>query len=227
MTAGKQRVPVGLGLLRQAAQVLPGLLIAHFAYLLCRRAAREVGDQLDLLVHRMPREQWLSTKQLSTDAPCGPDVDGRRVAGEVRANQLGRTVPPGCNVVGPEDRVLAHIAKVCPGQPKVANLEVTIGVDEDVARLQVAVEDVRIVDVAQPCEQLVQQPLNVHLLVLGLRADQVRKVGVQQLEHDVDGIEVLALRREQHVVDGDDVRVLEQPQESQLPNDAHSVGLVR
>jgi hypothetical protein len=68
--------------------------------------------------------------------------------------------------------------------------------------------------------------LDVDLVVLGLRANQVREVGVQQLKDDVDRIKRRPGRRKQDVMDGDDVGVLEQPQEAKLADDPDRVSFV-
>lgn len=101
-------------------------------------------------------EQRLPRQQLGKDAADRPDVDRRGVvaAGE---QKLWGPVPPCHDVFGHE------LLLVGPGarQTKVADLEVAVGVDEEVARLQVPVQHVGRVDEAEPPEDLVDKVLAV------------------------------------------------------------------
>jgi hypothetical protein len=68
--------------------------------------------------------------------------------------QLGRSIPP-------RDHVLRHEVLLSgrARQAKVADLEVAVGVQEEVAGLQVAVQDVGGVDVLEAAQQLVEEVL--------------------------------------------------------------------
>ena len=82
----------------------------------------------------------LSAQELGEDAADGPDVDARAVR-LVLDEQLGRAVPARHHVLS-EGRLLdALLGGVdAAREPKVANLEVAVLVDEEVAGLEVAVE---------------------------------------------------------------------------------------
>ena len=176
----------------QALEVVAGFVRAHFVDLFARRLAEEVGDQIKLMVHIVAGEQGLAPHQLREDAADRPDVDRGGVLGVVRADELRRAVPAGGHVVGPEDGVLL-VWEVAAREPEVAYLEVAVRIEQHVARLEVAVENVRAVYVLQSRQELVDQPLPVGLVVLGFGADHVRQVGVKQLENDIDVIEGGAL----------------------------------
>ena len=111
-------------------------------------------------------------------------------------------------------------------QWRTADLQVAVGVQQQVARLQVAVVDAGRVDVLQAAQQLEEQPPRVYVVVLGLALDQVREIGVEQLRDDEDVVEGLLALGYQHLGDGHDVRVAQQPQEAQLADDAHRVRFV-
>jgi hypothetical protein len=110
--------------------------------------ADHADDELELVDVVLARKQRLARQELRKDAPHGPHVDGGRVLllGE---QQLGGPVPP-------RDHVLRHEALLAAGarQAEVADLEVAAGIQEKVAGLQVAVEDVRGVHVLQAPEEL-------------------------------------------------------------------------
>lgn len=110
--------------------------------------ADHADDELELVDVVLARKQRLARQELREDAPHGPHVDGGRVLllGE---QQLGGPVPP-------RDHVLRHEALFAAGarQAEVADLEVTAGIQEKVAGLEVAVEDVRGVHILQAPEEL-------------------------------------------------------------------------
>ena len=122
--------------------------------------------------------------------------------------------------------MLVYLREVRTREPKVADLQVTIGVDKNITRLEVAVKDIRRVYVAQACEELVQQPLDMHFIILGLRTDQVGQVGIQKLKDYVDRVESGPVRREQHITHGNDIRVLQKPKKPQFTNYADCVCLI-
>ena len=110
-------------------------------------------------------------------------------------------------------------------EAKVANGEVAVGVDEQVARLEVAVEDLGRVHELEPAQHLVREVLHV-LLAERLRGrDDALHVALEQRHDDVQRVEVLAVRRRRHHVQHlDDVVVLAQVTEQHdLAQDALGV----
>jgi hypothetical protein len=71
------------------------------------------------------------------------------------------TIPPSSNVLGHVAGVLLGVDGEAAGEAKVADLELAVGVDQEVSRLQVAVEDVGGVDVLESAEDLVDEGLEV------------------------------------------------------------------
>ena len=98
-------------------------------------------------------EERLAVGELHEDAADGPDVDGGGVVGGVE-QQLRGAVPP-CH------HVLRHHVALGGGarQPEVADLEVAVGVQQQVAGLEVPVDHVGGVDVLEPAKDLVQEVL--------------------------------------------------------------------
>lgn len=72
-----------------------------------------------------------------------------------------RSVPSRCNVFGHVSCVLFRVHTEASRQTEIANLELAVGVDEQVAGLQVTVEDVCGVYVLQTAENLVNEGLEV------------------------------------------------------------------
>ena len=67
--------------------------------------------------------------------------------------------------------VVASTGAISTSETKVADLELTVGVDEEVARLEVTVQDVGGVDVLEAAEDLVDEGLEVRVGERLLRAD--------------------------------------------------------
>ncbi|KAM0859882.1 hypothetical protein ACQ4PT_046899 [Festuca glaucescens] len=206
--------------LREVPHVLPGVLVADEPQVVVGGGAYDLGDEPHLVHVVPPREERRPVDELHEDAPDGPDVDGRRVVGGVE-QQLGGPVPP-------RDDVLRHHVALRRGarQAEVADLEVAVGVEEQVAGLEVPVDHVRRVDVLEPAQQLVQEVLTVLLGEFLVRADDVVEVRVHELQRDVHVVEGLRDRRRDHVPEGDDVFVVEVPEQLDLPERALRIHVV-
>jgi hypothetical protein len=136
---------------------------------------------------------------------------------------LGRTVPPGSNVVAHHGAVrVARIihtrqAEIANLQTKLvvhdnesrANLEIAVGVHKEIARFlrrtaemsnqqqrgeieadQVAVDDVRRVNVLQPTQHLVQEELAVLVRQVLRRANDAREIRLHQFRDHVAAHEI-------------------------------------
>jgi hypothetical protein len=117
------------------------------------RKVNYFGDEAHLVHVVSARENRLPVDELHEDASDGPDIDGGGVVGGVE-QQLGRAVPA-------RDHVLRHHVALRrrPRQPEVADLEFAVGVQQQVAGLQVTVDHVRRVDELEPAQDLVQEVL--------------------------------------------------------------------
>jgi hypothetical protein len=87
-------------------------------------------------------EQGLALQHLGKDASRTPDVDFHIVF-------LPRQHDLGSAIVSRRD-VASHLGVLYTGQTKIANLQITVLVHKDIARLQVTVDDTGRVDVFQP-----------------------------------------------------------------------------
>ena len=93
------------------------------------------------------------SEQLGKDASDGPNVDRLGIL-VTRQHDLRGAVPPCHHILGQQQRIarLADhllVAQHAPGKAEVANLEVAVGIDEQVRRLEVAVQDVGRMDVLE------------------------------------------------------------------------------
>ena len=97
----------------------------------------------------------LFRSQLRNDTPDGPHVDGLVVV--LRAEEeLGRAVPDrDDDLVAGGERLEGLVRE--PGEPEVPDFDDAGGGDEDVGGLEVAVDDVRVVQVEQAVEELVAE----------------------------------------------------------------------
>lgn len=80
-----------------------------------------------------------------------------------RQHDLGRAVPSRRDVLGHEARLLAIGVRGARAarEPEVCNLEVAVRVQEQVRRLQIAMDDVRAVHRLERAERLVHEVLHV------------------------------------------------------------------
>ena len=82
-----------------------------------------------------------------------------------------------------------------PGEAKVADLEDAVGVDEEVAGLDITVHDFGRVEVLDPAQQLVEEHLDVVGREVLRRDDDLVQVRLHQLRDHVDLGKVLQLGR--------------------------------
>mmetsp|Transcript_73848 Transcript_73848/g.225858 ORF Transcript_73848/g.225858 Transcript_73848/m.225858 type:complete len:298 (-) Transcript_73848:290-1183(-) len=200
---------------RQGLDELPALAVWYLHELLPVGGPEEADDQVQLLLRVVPRVQGLAHVHLGEDAADRPDVDGARVVGP-GAQHLGRPVPPRADVL----RHRAHPALVGEAharQAEVADLQVAIAVDEQIARLQVPVDDLRRVHVLHAPQDLVQEELAVVVRERLGRPQRRGQVGLHQLRDDVDLLELRLLAGDEDVLDLHEVLVLQVPQDPKLP----------
>ncbi|KAL7546593.1 hypothetical protein ACHAWF_009924, partial [Thalassiosira exigua] len=146
-----------------------------------RGVARQLEDPLRLSHRRRAGEEGTAAEHLPEDAPHAPEVDPLRVPS--RSHQdLGAAVPPRRDVVGQVVRTISRGDRAA--QPEVAKLRGAVGVDQDVRRLHVAVQQPRAVDVLEAPQELIRHVSNVHWFQdPGL--DHPREVRLDVLERDV------------------------------------------
>ena len=142
-------------------------------------------------------EQRLALQHLSEDTSSAPDVDGDIVLLPGQ-HDFRRAVVARRNITG-------HLRVLDTCKTEVADLEVTVLVDEDVRGLQVTVDDAGRVDVLQSTEDLVQEVLDELLLQWSGRQETVQ-VGTEELRDEVDVLE----GGDEDVAERDDLQAVRQ-----------------
>lgn len=133
-------------------------------------------DLVELINIISPFEKWSSTKQFRENASNGPHINclvlvgtpgikekkptSFRVTLETQ-HDLGCTIPSGCNILGHVPRIFLRVHRETSGQSKIANLQLTIGIDQQVTRFQIAMENVGRVNIFQTAEDLVDEGLEM------------------------------------------------------------------
>ena len=167
-----------------------------------RRRAHEAEDLLQLIVVGRAGEQRPAGVHLRHDAAGGPDVDAGIVGAGAEQDVRG-AVPQRDDLVG---EGIDGDAKR-PRQPEIRKLELALGVDEQVLRLQVAVQDAVVVAEGDATQQLLHEGLDGDVVELAAVAAGVHVlfqvfVHVLEDEHEfVLGVD--------DVVEGNDVFVFE------------------
>jgi hypothetical protein len=157
-----------------------------------RRRAQQFRDDGKLVDVVLSWEQRLAFEHLSKDAACTPDVDLNIVFLPCKHNLRGAVVAGG-NVAG-------HLRILYTGQAEIADLQITVLVDENVAGLQVSVDDTSRVNIFQstlstlvgdpPCwifatyQNLVKEVLN-ELLLQRPGGEETVEIGSEELSDEV------------------------------------------
>lgn len=186
-------------------------------------SAHDFEDFEDLPDLGVPVEQWPLVSHLKEDAADRPHVDRRAIHLLAKKN-LRSAVPESDNFMGVRLQRKAEGA----GKAEIGELDVRpLGIDEQVARLQISMHDAPLVAVEQPLQELEQE-----LLHAGRR--QRPSVLVQvflQVEVDVlkDEVQLVIFRRRamKNVLQMNNVRVPQLLQERDLPDSRARDALVR
>lgn len=102
-------------------------------------------------------EERLPTKHLRKDATHTPNVNSFGVFLEGKHN-LGGAIPPSRNVLRHEARVVFYTGSAA-SKTKVANLEITVGIEEEIGGFQVAMKNIGAVHGLEGAEGLVDEVL--------------------------------------------------------------------
>ena len=112
-----------------------------------------------------------------------------------------------------------------PRQPEVANFEIACCVHQQVAGLQVPMEDVGRVDVFEAPENLIEEVANV-VITESLSLEQLVQVSLHQALDNVDITETVDVDWTEDVADVDDILVLEPVEDLDLPESSLAVSLM-
>ena len=104
-----------------------------------RRGAQKLCNNRELVDMILSWKQWLSLQHLRKDAGCTPDIDFHIVFLPCE-HDLGSAIIPGRDIA-------CHLGVLNTGKAKVADFQITVLVDEDVARLKIAMNDTGRVDI--------------------------------------------------------------------------------
>jgi len=97
------------------------------------------------------------------------------------------------------------------GQSEITNLEITILVHEDVARLEVTMYHSSGMDIFQPTKDLVEEVLD-ELLLQGSRGKKAVEVGAEEFRNEVNVFE----RRDENIAEADNILVSQVLEQFQL-----------
>ena len=96
-------------------------------------------------------------------------------------HDLWCSVPAGGYIFGHVPRILLWIHRKASGQTKITDLELAIGIDEQIAGLQVAMQHVRRVDVLEAAQDLVDEGLEMGVGERLARPDDGGQVAFHEL----------------------------------------------
>jgi hypothetical protein len=102
-------------------------------------------------------------------------------------HDLGRSVPPSRNVLGHVPGIFLRVHRETSGQAKIANLELAVGIHKQITRFEIAMEDVRRVDVLQTAQNLVYERLEMGVGQGLAGADDGRQITLHQLCNVISG----------------------------------------
>jgi len=123
----------------------------------------KIVKNLIQLVHVISSfEDGLSAKEFRENASDGPNINSGRVVCEAQ-HDLRSSVPPSGDVLRHESLVASGLGwrgsssrrGITASQPEIADLEFAVGIDEQIAGLQVSVEDIGRVNVLETAECLI------------------------------------------------------------------------
>lgn len=169
----------------------------------------------------LSREKGLALKHLSEDATGTPNI-------HLNIILLPREHNLGCAVISRRN-VARHLGVLNASQTEVANLQIAVFVDQNVAWLQIAMDNAGRVHVFQSAHDLVQKVLD-ELLFKRSRGEEAMEIGAEQFGDEVADsksvpspimlLPVLHLHifqwRDEDVTEGDNIFVLQVLQQLEL-----------
>lgn len=165
---------------RPAQHVGAGAL-AGVTHILHGGRAKQLGNQLQLLHRILCLEEDATAQQLAKNAAHRPYIHRRRVVASAHQN-LRCAIVLGDHLLG---HVLGLIRLLDAGQSKVTDLEHAIRVDQQIARLDVAMQDAGRVQIFEAAQDLVQEHLDVVGGQVLWRHDYLVQIRLQQLRYHI------------------------------------------
>mmetsp|Transcript_105847 Transcript_105847/g.294711 ORF Transcript_105847/g.294711 Transcript_105847/m.294711 type:complete len:430 (+) Transcript_105847:189-1478(+) len=223
----RQRVDAG----EDGAKVLLGVLghaldgglgeLAHALQVVVGGRAQQPYDEVELRGAGGTLEERAAREDLGKDAAGAPNVHGRAVGGTL-AQQLRRAVPARDDVLG---QLALRLGGDAAREAEVADGQVAVAVDQQVGRLEVAVQHAGAVHVLEAAQDLVEEVLRVAVGETLAAADDAVQVALVELRDDVEVLEVLRLGRPRLQVHNlhDVVMRAQVPQQLDLAQDALGV----
>jgi len=130
------------------------------------RSPQVVEDLIELINVIPALEDRFPEKELREDASNRPNINGGGVVGETQ-HDLWRSIPPGSNVFGHETLVRASLGvgtsprRISSCETEVADFELTVGINQEVTRLEVTMDDVSGMNVLETTEGLINKRLEM------------------------------------------------------------------
>lgn len=119
------------------------MALIHFDFVskCLRWTAQKLGDKAYLFIGRVTSEQRLPQDHFRKDAADSPEIYGLCVP-FLRKQDFRSSVPSGGYVICQcQLLTILQLRKLRPGQTKITDFEVAIRINQEVARLQVPMED--------------------------------------------------------------------------------------
>ena len=143
------------------------------------RRAEVVENLIELIDIITTFEEWSTTEEFGEDTANGPNIDCRVVRSDPRKtlgravrltsfrvtleaqHDLRRTIPPRRYILRHVSSILLRIHGEATGQSKITDLELAVGVDEQIARLEITVQNICRVYVFQATKNLIDEGLEM------------------------------------------------------------------
>lgn len=165
----------------QFSNVFSREVVPNKCHVFVRRRSQNSDCSLNLIQVVVSREEGSPSQKFSENAANGPNIEGISVVGCIEYD-LGCSVPSSDDVFS-ESRSGLFVAA---SETEVTDLEVAVLVEQQVARLEISMDDVRGVDVKAASEQLIHEVLAVVVRQVLSRVDHSVHVCLHQVRNDVD-----------------------------------------
>ena len=190
------------GLPGQIDQIAACSLVLYALEVVVARRADDVQDVIELVEIVLAGKERLVVEHLGEYAADAPHVYGLVVALRVE-HDLGRAIPARRHVLGEKTGVV--VVRIGDArQAEVAYLQVAVGVEQQVARLEVAMQHICRVNELEAAKYLIEEVAHV-LVAYRLGFKQLVQVGLHQTLHYVHVLHLIDGRRSNDVLYVDDL----------------------
>ena len=186
----EQLVEVFAARARKLAHECTIVIILDLVDKCCIRLPNQIGNHHHLFLLGLSGKERFSSNELSQNTTNTPYIDGSSVLAPGK-NDFRCAVPSRGNIVCQACRRCHQSVDIGTCQAKVTDFQIAVGVNQQISRLQITMQDSTGVNVFQTAKDLIEEKLYVLVAQNLVRLDNLGQIGLHEIRDDVKFCELL------------------------------------